>query len=151
MTEAEAQAFLDQLARDQAAQNRSAPVQAGDVADLMRRNPEDVEAVMAAYTDQYARRGATTDHRAFDSQSGAYSTNADPRTEPGYGVVAQRGTYAGLLPSFQNQYAQRYAMTRPNTVPILGQTQPGVSTTNPVSSQNQYRDRILAYRQRGRY
>ena len=146
MTDAEAQAFLEEISR-----REGVPIQEGDIADLVRRNPEDVDVVKALYADQYNRRGAPTEHRAFDSQSGAYSTNADPRTEPGYGVAAQRGTYAGLLPSFQNQYAQRYAMTRPNTVPILGQTQPGVSTTNPVSSQNQYRDRILAYRQRGRY
>ena len=93
MTEAEARAFFDQLASDQ-----GVPVQTGDVADLVRRNPEDVAGVQAAFRDQYARRAAPTSHRAFDSQSDAYDTYADPRREPGFSVASAAGTYGGRRP-----------------------------------------------------
>lgn len=43
-----------------------------------------LDAHMEALRLQYIKRGASTSHRAYDSQSGLYSDTADPQTEPGY-------------------------------------------------------------------
>jgi hypothetical protein len=82
MTTDEARAWLTTLAKE-----TGASFEKSDVADLTRRNPEDIEAVKAAYEQQYALRGATGGVRS----EGGYSTELvdDPERQWTRGVAAQ--------------------------------------------------------------
>lgn len=61
MTTAEAQAFFQQLSNATRDQNGvPVPIGEGDIADLARRNPEDVETVKQLYREQYQLRARRT-------------------------------------------------------------------------------------------
>lgn len=68
-----------------------ASVESSDLAELRRKNPEDVQSHMRALEQQYEKRGAPTAHRSSDSQSSGWQSNTsnnqqgrDPRQEQGY-------------------------------------------------------------------
>lgn len=103
-----------------------ASVEADDVA-LLRAKLEGGSPYIAAhggnpnaafqeFTQQYARRGAPTGHRRSDSQGGAFPTNADPRSEPGYRGTSNQPDLAALLPHLFGG-AQMSAVSAPQASP----------------------------------
>lgn len=99
MPEVDFDKFLSDLS-----QRTGASVESSDLAELRRKNPEDVAAHQAALTAQYEKRGADTGHRSQDSQSiqsntGNNQPGRDPRYEQGYRGPAPSPTPQGPRPA----------------------------------------------------
>lgn len=91
-------------------QRTGASVESSDIAELQRKNPEDVASHMKALEAQYEKRGAPTSHRSGDSQS--YQSNTgnnqpglDPRLEQGYRGPAYTPPPTGPKPLAPNTAA----------------------------------------------
>lgn len=80
ISQQDAQAFFDRLS-----QQYGAGVEPGDVADLMRRNPEDLAQVMRDFEAQYQRRGGSGGpllDSTYLSQHGVGNVQAAPPPPP---------------------------------------------------------------------
>ena len=90
MTTAEAAQFFEELSRATRDDDGApVPIQLGDIEDLARRSPGDVEAVKQAFREQYQRRARST--FSGGGRGGDLDENEDAVLDPGWLYMGPEG------------------------------------------------------------